>query len=153
MANEIERKFLINSHLINIPAGEKIQQGYIYNDVNSVIRVRISGTKGFLTIKGPLIGITRSEFEYEIPCVDAEQMIKEFCKITLIKQRSKIKINDHVWEIDVFEGENKGLVIAEIELSSEDEYFELPIWINKEVTDDFKYYNNNLINHPFSQWK
>jgi CYTH domain-containing protein len=145
---EIERKFLINESLwakLNKPIPNRIQQGYLSDDSNCTVRVRTKGQKGFLTIKGKSVGISRSEFEYEIPLAEAEEMIAEFCSKVLSKDRYEIQFGKHVWEVDVFHGKLAPLIIAEIELSREDESFEMPEWVEKEVSDDLEYYNSRLI--------
>lgn len=154
MAVEIERKFLVDVH--NLPQlvnGKVIKQAYIKTQDNTVVRVRIKGDKGYLTIKGENKGMVRSEFEYEIPLNDANEMINTLCARPVIsKIRYELKIDAHIWEVDIFEEENKGLVIAEIELPSEDEKISLPYWIKEEVTSDSRYYNSNLISNPYINW-
>lgn len=155
MGKEIERKFLVNDKInavIKIATSNHCSQTYLASDNEKVVRVRIMGEKGFLTIKSKVVGISRHEFEYEIPLADATKMIELFGVQVIEKRRYLIPIENHTWEIDVFEGKNKGLTIAEIELQSEDEQFELPEWIQEEVTGDVKYYNNNLQKHPYSSW-
>jgi adenylate cyclase len=145
---EIERKFLVNESLwaqLNKPSPKRIQQAYLSNDSNCTVRVRTKGTKGFLTIKGKSVGISRSEYEYEIPLNDAEKMIAEFCAKVLSKDRYEIQVGKHVWEVDVFDGKLAPLIVAEIELGSEDEIFDLPDWLGKEVSDDVEYFNSRLI--------
>ncbi len=156
MANEIERKFLVqNSSWKNdIAAQLFIQQGYIKTAGQATVRVRRQDDQAFLTIKGPTQGISRSEFEYPIPVEDATAMLDEFCKgRSLTKTRYWVNHGAHRWEIDVFEDENAGLIVAEIELESEDEVFERPEWIGKEVSDDFRYCNSNLVTSPITSWK
>jgi len=154
MAQEIEKKFLVEfSKLEQLPKGKLIQQGYFETSAKAVVRARVKGEQGFLTVKGPTEGASRLEFEYEIPLADAKQMIAELCARPVIsKTRYEIEVADHVWELDIFEGENAGLVIAEIELSAEDEVFVKPDWVSVEVTDDARYYNSNLIKHPYTTW-
>jgi adenylate cyclase len=156
MPTEIERKYLINLEEIDLPKkGVLIKQGFIpvSSETKTVVRVRIKGSEAFLTIKGGNIGATRLEFEYQIPFDDAEEMLANLCLKPLIeKTRFELNIERHCWEVDVFHGENNGLVIAEIELSEEGEEFALPTWIAKEVTDDPKYYNSNLLEHPYNLW-
>lgn len=156
MGIEIERKFLINFEKINkedIKSSNIIKQGYLPTTNNTVVRVRISENKGYLTIKGENNGITRSEFEYEIPLLEAEEMISQFCSKLIEKERFNILIGEHNWEVDVFKGDNEGLIIAEIELSSVEEKFVIPEWVIKEVTDDNRYYNNQLLKNPFKSFK
>ncbi len=155
MAIEIEKKFLIKYiPFKEVKYSQKIRQGYIFSDKSKVIRVREKGDDYFLTIKGNKIGISRFEFEYQIPKNDALELLKIFCKIgSISKTRHYIDYNGHTWEIDEFHGKNNGLVVAEIELESEDEEFDIPEWILKEVTSDPRLYNMNLMVHPFSEWE
>lgn len=155
MAIEIERKFLVNKEKWN--ALEKtdkffLRQGYILNDPDKTIRVRITDASAFLTIKGRSVGATRPEFEYEIPKEDAVKLLDQFSVSGIEKYRYEIPYKGKLWEVDEFHGDNLGLVVAEIELQSEDEKFELPEWVEKEVTEDVRYYNSNLSVRPFSQW-
>lgn len=155
MAIEIEKKFLIK-HIPfeRVQYSHKIKQGYIVSDKKKVIRVREKGNDYFITIKGNKIGISRSEFEYKIPESDALELLENFCELdSIIKTRHYVKHHGHTWEIDEFHGENEGLVVAEIELDSEDEQFDIPEWVLEEVTPDPRYYNMNLTVNPFSQWK
>jgi adenylate cyclase len=155
MSTEIERKFLINKEIEAPPLtnGVPIKQ-LGFGERGAWSRVRIYGDKGFLTIKGPLDNITRMEYEYEIPLIDAEDIFKQFSKIlpSIEKTRFKTQISGHTWEIDVFEGKNKGLVISEIELSSEEEEFVLPEWAGKEVSKDLRYFNSFLAKNPYCDW-
>lgn len=117
------------------------------------MRIRVTGRKAYLTLKGENKGVTRTEFEYEIPVVDAEQIISELCTGPVVeKTRYLITYVDHTWELDVFHGDNEGLMVAEIELSREDERFEIPNWLGAEVSDDARYYNSSLLDHPFKNW-
>lgn len=145
---EIERKFLVTQEVESVLVASSfktIQQGYMYADSEKTIRVRTKGDKGFLTIKGKTIGITRSEYEYEIPFEDAEAMLKKFCPKVLIKKRYEVIFSGKKWEIDVFEGKLSGLIVAELELSHEDETFDKPNWLGEEVSHDSSYINSNLI--------
>jgi len=153
MAKEIERKFLVDiSKLPVLPAKNIIKQGY-FKSKDSTIRVRISNEKAFLTIKGKTSGISRSEFEYEIPLQDAIEMQNEFCNDLFIeKTRYNIEYKGNVWELDIFEGENKGLVVVEIELTDENEIFQKPEWVGDEVTIDCRYSNAKLVKKPYSTW-
>ncbi len=156
MGIEIERKFLVKD--ISFLKGLKgvwIKQGYLHIGENSVARVRIIGnTEAFLTVKGKTGDISRLEFEYRIPLEDGVKMLDSICLKPLIeKVRYKVDYGNHVWEIDVFKGENEGLIVAEIELEREDEYFEKPDWLGKEVSDDERYYNYSLVGNPYSVWK
>ena len=153
MAKEIERKFLVDtSKLPTLPKGHIMKQGYVPTQ-GITVRARISNDQAFLTLKGRATGFSRSEFEYPIPVEDAQQILNELCAHPLIeKTRYLIPYGDHIWELDIFEGDNKGLVVAEIELSREDEEFKLPIWTTQEVSYETKYRNLNLTDHPFSSW-
>lgn len=155
MAKEIERKFLVDLSKLSLPAGgEKIAQGYFKTDASVVVRVRIRGAKAMLTIKGKTEGLSRSEFEYEIPMEDATAMLKEFCGgQTVEKTRYEIEYASMLWELDIFEGENKGLVVAEIELENEQQDFARPPWLADEVSGQTQYYNNQLLRKPYSSWK
>ena len=144
---EIERKFLIKEsewNLLEKPTPTPIAQAYLSTDKICTIRVRIKGTKGFFTVKGETKGITRSEYEYEIPVDEARKMMDEFCTKVLSKDRYCIDFEGHTWEVDVFHGKLAPLIIAEIELDSEDEKFVIPEWVGKEVSDDASYYNSVL---------
>ena len=154
MAIEIERKFLIKKKPFSIAKRSlKINQGYIINEKSKVIRVREKGDDYFLTIKGNNIGISRLEYDFPISKEDAKELIFHFCKTTLIeKTRHYIEHKGHTWEVDEFHGKNTGLIVAEIELDSEDEKFEIPDWVGEEVTQDDRYYNMNLAIHPFTSW-
>ena len=156
MALEIERKFLVDEKLFR-PEGKEIRvkQGYLPGEGPILVRVREHDGKGYLTLKGKTTGITRDEFEYEIPKEDAEKLL-EFCKRPLIdKVRYLIPAEDgvHTWEVDRFFGENEGLMIAEVELGDENEEFSRPEWLGREVSGDPHYYNSNLAEHPYSEWK
>ena len=154
MAIETEKKFLL-SHIPSslLTDGIQICQGYMTKSKNCTVRVRIYGEKSFLTVKGPTIKGSRDEFEYPIPRSDARQMLLLFCQKPFIeKTRYHIQFKGFTWEIDQFEGENQGLVVAEIELDAIDQNFEKPDWIGREVTHDPKYFNSNLIQTPFSKW-
>ena len=154
MAKEIERKFLIDkSILIELKDGFHISQGYIETTTKSVVRARIKNDLAFLTLKGETKGMTCSEFEYEIPVQDAKEIISELCQgNTVDKTRYEIKHGQHLWEVDVFHGENEGLVIAEVELSDESESVEFPEWVVEEVTGQQKYFNSSLLKTPFLKW-
>ena len=153
MATEIERKFLVDpTRLPALPEALVIKQGYIPAE-GATVRVRTKNCKAFLTLKGRAKSLTRSEFEYAIPYDDALAMLQELCAPPLIeKRRYEIVYENHVWEVDIFEGENAGLYLAEIELQREDERFALPPWVTKEVTHDRRYYNANLRVFPFSRF-
>lgn len=153
MAEEIERKFLVQGTAWKQEAeGKKYSQGYIYAD-NCVVRARIAGDKAYLTVKGETVNISRKEFEYEIPVPDAEELLCNFCSKPLIeKTRYEIEYMGKVWVVDEFYGDNAGLVLAEIELEYEDEAFESPPWIGTEVSGKPEYYNSNLVRNPYSRW-
>jgi adenylate cyclase len=153
---EIERKFLVDANrwaLIEKPVGETYIQGYLSIDEDKVVRVRIAGGRGFLTIKGRSDTLAHPEYEYGIPFSDATALISAYTKNTVIKRRYRIPAGNHIWEVDIFEGENQGLMVAEIELSDPGEMFEKPDWIGEEVTSDERYYNACLSWHPYSVWK
>ena len=156
MGVEIERKFLVDHEKwkkLKKPAGTHYHQGYLLDDLNCTIRVRLAGTKGFVTIKGINSGISRKEYDYKIPAADASELIKDFSKSAVEKIRYRIKFAGHLWEVDEFLGDNEGLIMAEIELKTEKEEFEKPGWIAGEVSDDDQYYNSNLSKNPFKNWK
>lgn len=155
MALEIERKFLVDTGRLGpLADGEEIRQGFIPTANLTAVRVRISGAMAWLTLKGANTGPRRSEFEYRIPPGDAQQILDELCTgPVLSKIRYRRQYREHLWEIDVFEGDNAGLVVAEVELASETDSPELPDWVTEEVTGDPRYYNVNLCNNPFSRWK
>ena len=154
MGEEIERKFLVSGEPWRETAeGTRYRQGFLSTEPERTVRVRVAGPRGTITVKGKNIGARRAEFEYEIPVADAEQMLDTLCKRPLIeKVRYTLAIGPHTWEIDVFEGDNAGLVVAEIELSREDEAFERPDWVGNEVTDDPRYFNSNLVANPYRTW-
>lgn len=155
MPIEIERKFLVNQEKWkNVSKGEGLfyEQGYILREAEKTIRVRMAGEKGFLTIKGKTSGLSRAEYEYEIPLSEAQDLLENFCPSRLQKKRYKIKYKNNLWEVDEFLGDNEGLIIAEIELKSEGEHFEKPEWLADEVTGEKKYYNSELSIHPYKNW-
>ena len=154
MAKEIERKFLIDiSSVESIGSGSRIKQGYISTTDNTAVRIRVSGAVAYLTLKGENQGATRPEFEYEIPIEDANEIIKELCSGPVIdKTRYLVEYGSHTWEIDVFHGDNDGLIVAEVELESETEEVDLPKWVINEVTGEVKYYNTSLLDNPFNKW-
>ena len=148
MALEIERKFLVDAKKIsalNLTGGEKIFQGYLSVEKDKTVRVRTKGNKSFLTIKTANVGIVRSEFEYEIPFADAEELLKICEPCTLKKIRYKVEYFGHTWEVDFFLEKLEGLILAEVELTSPDEFVKIPNWIAEEVSDNPKYYNSNLV--------
>ena len=154
MAKEIERKFLVRGNTWRgQDGGKRYRQGYLSTVKERTVRVRTTGDKGFITIKGESVGATRSEYEYEIPLVDANEMLDRLCERPLIeKTRYRVSHEGLAWEIDEFEGDNRGLIIAEVELKDETQSVTLPGWIGQEVTGDPRYFNANLVANPFSQW-
>jgi len=159
MGIEIERKFLVKTISGRMPwqahdiAPLMLCQGYLKNSKNATVRVRTLDQRGFITIKGPTENATRKEFEYEISLTDALEMFN-LCQGALIeKKRYCMVYKGFTWEIDEFSGENQGLVVAEIELNSPDEYFEKPAWLGREVTPDPRYCNACLVRHPFHEWE
>ncbi|WP_411331053.1 CYTH domain-containing protein [Desulfovibrio desulfuricans] len=154
MGKEIERKFLINGDAWRMLAeGTMYRQGYLNSAKERTVRVRTVGEKAFLTIKGITVGATRAEYEYEIPFDDCNALLDNLAEKPLIeKKRYKIKQGEFIWEIDEFFGDNQGLIVAEIELTSEDQKFDKPSWIGAEVTGDPRYFNSNLIKNPFTRW-
>lgn len=155
MALEIERKYLVDHAKWNVlkkHEGVLVRQGYISTDPHKTIRVRLVNELAYLTIKGITEGMTRKEFEYEIPRLDAEELLENFSTSELSKLRYEIIYQGKKWEVDEFIGKNEGLIVAEIELGSEDEKFDLPEWVAEEVTGEEKYYNSNLALHSFKNW-
>jgi adenylate cyclase len=153
MGTEIERKFLVRGTDWRNGPSERYCQGYLNRDKDRTVRVRIAAGKAFLTIKSVTQGATRAEFEYPIPVEDAQQLLK-LCDGPIIeKDRYRITHEGSHWEVDEFHGENAGLVMAEIELKSEDQPFARPAWLGEEVTHDRRYYNSNLAGHPYQSWR
>lgn len=156
MGIEIERKFLVTGDAWRSAAGETLSQAYLNRDKQRTVRVRIAGRSGqeraWLTVKGQSIGATRSEFEYEIPVADARQLLALADGPAIEKIRRRIEHAGLVWEVDEFFGANAGLVVAEVELSSEGQVLILPAWVGREVTDDPRYFNSALASLPYSQW-
>lgn len=155
MGIEIERKFLVvNDDYREKGKGVRFRQGYLSTIKERVVRVRIIGQQGFLTIKGVNVGAVRPEFEYEIPVDDATIMLEKLCeRPTLDKIRYQVKYRGFIWEVDEFLGENAGLVVAEIELADEKQTIIKPEWVGEEVTGDPRYFNSNLIKAPYKSWK
>ncbi len=155
MALEIERKFLVTSDTWRSQAtrSEVYQQGYL-NDLNTCsVRVRIAGERAYLNIKSARLGIMRQEYEYAIPLQDAKEMLGDLCIGSIVeKTRFFVPFGGQIWEVDVFSGDNAGLIVAEVELESEDATFALPPWAGREVSDDPRYYNVNLVTHPYKDW-
>jgi len=154
MPVEIERKFLVkHKDLPPLENGIPIVQGYLSTDKNNVVRVRLKGLKGILTIKGKVDNLVRSEFEYPIPARDAREILKNLCIQPLIsKNRYEVKYEGLIWEIDVFHGANEGLILAEVELEKADQTVKLPPWVKEEVSGDFRYSNSNLVINPYQSW-
>ncbi|MEL7052829.1 MAG: CYTH domain-containing protein [Cyanobacteria bacterium J06634_6] len=155
MGTEIERKFLVtNDSWRAASTGKRYCQGYISTtQPGHSVRVRIAGSRAYLTIKGPSQGLSRAEFEYEIPLDDAQEMLETLCDRPLIeKTRYCLPIGPVVWEIDEFIGENAGLVVAEVELKNAEQPVALPDWIGQEVSGEPRYYNQSLVKNPYSQW-
>jgi len=154
MGKEIERKYLIKKDdWRELAKGTVYRQGYLSTVKERTVRVRTIDDNGYLTIKGITVGATRAEYEYEIPAEDANYMLDELCEKPIIeKKRYVLDHEDLTWEIDEFDGENRGLIVAEVELTAEDQKIALPDWIGEEVTGDPRYFNSNLIKHPYSKW-
>ncbi len=154
MAQEIERKFLIKGEdWRKLAEGTSYRQGYLSTVKERTVRVRTINDKGFMTVKGITVGATRAEYEYEIPADEANQMLDDLCEQPIIeKNRYKIPQGNFTWEIDEFGGVNEGLIVAEIELESEDQAFDKPDWVGEEVTGDPRYFNSNLIANPYTTW-
>lgn len=154
MSVEIERKFLVRDDRWKaLGQGVLLRQGYLSSHPDRIVRVRIEGDAAMLTIKGRSVGATRGEWEYPIPLTDAQVFLDSLCERPIIeKYRSRIRFEGMVWEVDEFLGENAGLVVAEIELEREDQPFVKPDWIGKEVTQDARYFNANLLRHPYRAW-
>lgn len=155
MGKEIEKKFLIvNDEWRKLAEGAPYCQGYLNSEKGRTVRVRTIKNRGILTIKGPNVDGVRLEYEYDIPIKDAQEMLERLCHKPLIeKTRYKIDYAGFIWEVDEFKGENQGLLFAEIELETYGQEFTKPSWIGKEVTDDARYYNANLVTNPYSNWK
>jgi adenylate cyclase len=155
MGIEIERKFLVNRSMwvsLEKPAGLLYRQGYLAEDEKKVIRVRATPVKGFITIKSADPGLSRSEFEYEIPLEEAVYLLDNFSISEISKIRHFISVSNKTWEVDVFSGENDGLIVAEIELTDENEDFLYPEWIGAEVSHDKRYSNASLARNPYNSW-
>lgn len=158
MAIEIERKFLVVEHLWHefkkqLPEGDYFRQGYLSIEPKKTIRVRQTSQHGFLTIKGKTDGLSRQEFEYQIPKEDAANLLDQFAFSELSKIRFRLVHAGNLWEVDEFLGENEGLILAEIELEDEQVSFEVPEWIGQEVSFDKRYFNSNLTLNPYSKWR
>ena len=154
MSLEIERKFLLSGEGWRaLGTGVHYRQGYLSTVPERSVRVRLVRDKGYLTIKGIFVGATRSEYEYEIPAGEASEMLDNLCERPLIeKTRYRVEYHGLTWEIDEFDGDNAGLIVAEVELDKEDQAITLPDWVGKEVTGDLRYYNASLIANPYMRW-
>lgn len=156
MAYEIERKFLVkNTDFVKEASSkEYIVQAFLNRNPERTVRIRIKDDKAFLTVKGVSnkLGTTRREWEYAIPVSDAKEMLKVCEEGVIEKWRYLVPVGEHTFEVDIFEGENDGLIMAEVELESEDENYQKPAWLGKEVTGNIAYYNSNLSQHPFTKW-
>lgn len=154
MSIEIERKYLVKGDDWKKQGkGQLYQQGYLSSHPDRAVRVRTVEDRGYLTIKGRTAGASRAEYEYSIPYPDAQAMLQHLCEQPILeKYRYRIVYEGVVWEVDEFQGENLGLVVAEVELNAVNQAILLPAWVDKEVTDEARYYNANLFKHPFSKW-
>jgi adenylate cyclase len=154
MGTEIERKFLLKSDAWRPQAvGKLYRQGYVFQSTDVTVRVRIVGDQGYLTLKGKAEHYARPEFEYEIPVEEAQAMLELWCHPRIVEKiRHRVPFDDLVWEVDEFEGLNQGLVLAEVELSANDQVFALPDWVGQEVSTEERYYNASLAVYPYSLW-
>jgi len=155
MGVEIERKFLVRNDewRLQADAGEHYRQGYLSHDPLRSVRIRVAGEKAWLNIKCATSPIRRLEYEYPVPLADAQEMLERLTTDDCVdKVRYHVRQGRHVWEVDVFEGRNTGLVVAEIELDDENETFDKPDWLGSEVSDDPRYYNMNLAKQPYTTW-
>ncbi len=153
MALEIERKFLVKSNDFKLDSKQlNITQAYLKIESNFAIRIRIQDNDGTLNIKSKISDLINNEFEYDIPIDEASSMLEMSDYPQIKKTRYLVKYSNHIWEVDEFHGDNKGLVVAEIELKDEFETFDIPNWIGQEVTSDYRYLNSNLVKKPFCNW-
>lgn len=155
MGLEIERKYLVKHelwHALLKPEGVNYRQGYLISDKEKTVRVRATDSQGFITIKSKTVGATRLEYEYQIPLAESIELLNAFTQNNIDKIRYNIDFQGKTWEIDVFSGDNEGLIVAEIELESESENYQIPEWIDVEVTHDNRYFNSNLSKMPFKNW-
>lgn len=155
MKKEIERKFLVKADFMPfVTSSTRIEQGYVAKSEQLTLRIRTRDEQGYLTIKGRTNekGMSRSEWEYEIPVEEARELLK-FSRGTISKTRYLVPVGDHTFEVDEFYGENEGLVVAEVELQDENEEYPRPDWLGEEVTGDRRYYNSQLLKHPYTQWR
>lgn len=155
MAVEIEHKFLVRDECWRreVERSVRMRQGYLTSDARCSVRVRVAGDQGHLNVKSGTLGIQRSEYEYLIPLAEAEEMLDTLCEQPLLeKTRHFVRFGGHLWEIDEFEGDNAGLIVAEVELSRIDEPFDQPDWLGADVSHDIRYYNSQLARHPYRTW-
>ncbi|MEB0263591.1 MULTISPECIES: CYTH domain-containing protein [unclassified Mucilaginibacter] len=155
MPTEIERKFLIDHakwEKVIKPNGKLYKQGYILSEEKRTVRIRVTDTVAYITLKGASTGISRSEYEYTIPVIEGNEILQNFATSYIEKIRYDINYAGHLWEVDVFRGVNNGLIVAEIELNSEDEQFEKPDWVGEEVSHDGRYTNASLSVNPYKVW-
>lgn len=155
MGIEIEHKFLVRDDRWRqrVERSVRMRQGYLTSDARCSVRVRVAGGQGFLNIKSGTLGIRRSEYEYPIPLAEAEEILDTLCEQPLLeKTRHFVRFGGHLWEIDEFEGDNAGLIVAEVELSRIDEPFDQPDWLGADVSHDICYYNSQLARHPYRTW-
>ena len=153
MATEIERKFLVHdTGFLRSLTGEQVVQAYLSSKEEATVRIRIIDTQAWLAVKGKNRGMSRAEYEYRIPLADARELLKLCEKGRIEKRRYRIAYGLHIWEVDVFHGDNEGLVVAEVELRNEKEEPDLPGWVGREVTGDARYYNSALARHPYRDW-
>lgn len=155
MPIEIERKFLVRNDnwWSSVSHSTQIRQAYLAPPTKASVRIRLEGENANINIKSATLGMQRMEYEYPIPVDEATEMLDNLCeKPQISKNRHRVEHAGHVWEIDEFFGDNAGLIVAEIELSSTDETFEHPDWLGREVTEDKRYYNVNLVKHPYKDW-
>ena len=156
MALEIEHKFLLRDERWRdqVEHSLRMRQGYLVSDATRSVRVRVAGDQGYLNIKSGTLGIARREYEYRIPLDEAEELLDTLCEKPLLeKTRHFIHYGDHLWEVDEFSGDNAGLIVAEVELGAVDEAFARPDWIGEEVSHDLRYYNSQLVRHPYKDWR
>ncbi|HQC73034.1 MAG TPA: CYTH domain-containing protein [Candidatus Competibacteraceae bacterium] len=156
MALEIEHKFLLRDERWRdqVEHSLRMRQGYLVSDATRSVRVRVAGDQGYLNIKSGTLGIARREYEYRIPLAEAEELLNTLCEKPLLeKTRHFIHYGDHLWEVDEFGGDNAGLIVAEVELGTVDEAFARPDWIGEEVSHDLRYYNSQLVRHPYKDWR
>lgn len=155
MGLEIERKFLVvgDDWRNQVLDSSSIRQGYIARERGNTVRVRIADDSAWITLKGATVGLARHEFEFSIGIEDAQEILNKLTAgRTLEKTRHRLRVERHLWELDEFHGANEGLLVAEIELTDEQEGFRLPDWAGEEVTMDFRYANANLVSHPYCHW-